>query len=62
MARDYRPVTSKQNGIDDMANNRTRPKRRQDSAVQPPVAEASQGEPLWTMLFAAWVIALGSTL
>lgn len=45
-----------------MANNRTRPKRRQDSAVQPPVAEASQGEPLWTMLFAAWVIALGSTL
>ncbi len=45
-----------------MANNRTRPKKRQDSAVQPPVAEASQGEPLWTMLFAAWVIALGSTL
>lgn len=45
-----------------MTNNKTRPKRRQDSTVQPPVAEASQGEPLWTMLFAAWVIALGSTL
>lgn len=45
-----------------MTTNRTRAKRRQDSAVQPPVAEAAQGEPLWTMLFAAWVIALGSTL
>jgi disulfide bond formation protein DsbB len=45
-----------------MANTRTRPNRRQFSAVQPPAAEAPQGESLWTMLFAAWVIALGSTL
>jgi len=42
--------------------NRTRPKRRQDGAVQPPVAGVPQGEPLWTLLFAAWLIALGSTL
>ncbi|WP_431854864.1 disulfide bond formation protein B [Azospirillum sp.] len=44
--------------------DRTRPKRRQGggSAVQPPVAEAAPDGRLWTLLFAAWLIALGSTL